>query len=386
MEENLSTTSSTAIQQTPTDIPSILPPWQDGDYHDYHATTTFLKERENNYKKLCDVISIGNSIQGKKIWCIRLTNETRRNQQFSCIIDGCIHGCEWEAAEACLYLTDYLLINYHHNKTLQNILDTTEIYIIPMLNPDGRQGDYRFNHNDIDLNRNFDIDFGRIRGGCVPLGVLFNRIKIPYRMTPRLSKWLPNFPIFLTNSGRRSFSEPESQALRDLSSRLDTTKLSFYITCHTAGHCIIGPWGAFKPPFKIPDNELTVLSSIEQWIDTNTEYTNYRSGEGIVYQGKSHYASGLSADWFYSTYHIPAFTYEILSEDYEMWMGTGKHDNLVHWMQTTLPVFMYFLVNIESLNNWQIPETEPPLPSGVPPSPLTPSNDVSNSFDIIPLG
>ena len=51
-------------------------------------------------------------------------------------------------------------------------------------------------------------------------------------------------------------------------------------------------------------------------------------------------------------------------------MGQAKHDSLVHWMKTTLPVFMYLLVNIDNLHNWKTPDMQPPLPEGVPPPPL----------------
>ena len=39
--------------------------------------------------------------------------------------------------------------------------------------------------------------------------------------------------------------------------------------------------------------------------------------------------------------------------------------------QTTLPFFMYLLVNIENLNNWETPTIQPPLPEGIPPPPLS---------------
>jgi len=39
-------------------------------------------------------------------------------------------------------------------------------------------------------------------------------------------------------------------------------------------------------------------------------------------------------------------------------------------MKTTLPVFMYLLVNIEHLHDWEIPDIQPSLPEGVPPPPL----------------
>ena len=50
--------------------------------------------------------------------------------------------------------------------------------------------------------------------------------------------------------------------------------------------------------------------------------------------------------------------------------GGGKHDHLVHWMKTTLPVFMYLLVNIDNLREWKTPDIQPSLPEGVPPQPL----------------
>jgi hypothetical protein len=54
-----------------------------------------------------------------------------------------------------------------------------------------------------------------------------------------------------------------------------------------------------------------------------------------------------------------------------MYMGKGKHDHLVHWMKTTLPVFLYLLTNIEQLHAWQLPTIDVLLPEGVPPEPLT---------------
>ncbi len=82
------------------------------------------------------------------------------------------------------------------------------------------------------MNRNFDVDFGRIRGSCMPLGKVFGR-KIPYIMFERLHKWFPRFPLFLTNSGRRPFSEPETQALRDLMYEIDNYDFSFYVDEHS---------------------------------------------------------------------------------------------------------------------------------------------------------
>jgi len=83
-----------------------------------------------------------------------------------------------------------------------------------------------------------------------------------------------------------------------------------------------------------------------------------------------HTGIGCASDWVYSEFRITSFIFELLNSDYEPWYRHGKHDNLVHWMKTTLPVFMYLLVNIENLHNWEIPDIQPSLPEGVPPEPI----------------
>jgi len=347
------------------DTPSILPNWKDGEYHEYYKTTDLLNELQIKYPDLVNVFSIGKSVLGKEIWCIRITNENNNQEKYTCLIDGCIHGCEWEAGEACLYLAEYLLINFEDNKTVTEIQNKTEIFIVPLLNPDGRQIDFRFNENGIDLNRNFDVDFGRIRGSVMPLGKILGR-KIPYVRFDRLHNWFPRFPLFLTNCGRRPFSQPETQALRDLMKYLDSNRFSFYLNCHTAVHNLDIPWNAFKPPFKKSIQEEKIFNYVLKWVTENTEYENAE----MNLQGYSYKASGTAMDWCFKKFRIPSFTFEILSQDYEPAAGGGKHDNLVHWMKTTLPVFLYLIINIENLHNWKIPDIQPSLPKGVPPDPL----------------
>ena len=160
-------------------------------YHDFKV----------KYPDLVNVFSIGKSVLGKDIWCIRITNEKNTKPKSSCLIDGCIHGEEWEAGEACLYLAEYLLINFDANETITHILNSSEVYIVPLVNPDGRQNngekweDKHGNDNSVDLNRNFDIYFGKLRGHCVRLGKLFGRIKIPIIKIPLLTQHLAGIGI-----------------------------------------------------------------------------------------------------------------------------------------------------------------------------------------------
>jgi len=364
--EQKSEEKALSVPEIKLDEPSILPDWKDGEYHDYYGTIDLLNEFQIKYPDLVNIFSIGKSVLDRDIWCIRLTDEKCNNVKLSCLIDGTIHGCEWEAGDACLYLAEYLLINFHINETITNILNTTEIYIIPLLNPDGRQIDDRFNANGIDLNRNFDVDFGRLRGGCLRIGTLLGKRVFSYRAFPLLHKVIPSFPQYLINCGRKPFSEPESRTLHDFAYELKDSGLSFYLNCHTAVHNIGTPWQAFKPPFRISDEENKIYEYVRKWVDENTEYEDSE----MNYLGDVYKSSGTSVDWIFKEFRIPAFVFEVLNPDFEPGAGGGRHEYLVHWMKTTLPVFMYMLVNIENLHSWVTPDIQPTLPEGIPPLPL----------------
>jgi hypothetical protein len=330
------------------DTPSILPDWSDGEYHDYTATLQLLVEFSTRYPDLVSVFTIGTSVQGRNICCLRITNEKNTTHKYSCLIDGCIHGNEWEGGEACLYLAEFLLINFEKNSTITTMLNTTEVYLIPLVNPDGRQHDDRFDANGIDLNRNFDVNFGRILGRSIPLGRIFGM---------KLFTWcgLNGTRFVWTNSGRRPFSEPESQAVGRFMESLTTKDFSFYVSCHTAQHNFGTPsYVVIHSDYQLNATEIRVFDYSKSWIENHTEYQTAIN--------QDYFGMGDSMSWCFKEFQIPSFTFEILSKDYEPWFGHGKHDHLVYWMETTLPVFLYLLVNIQNLHEWKTPDRQPPSP------------------------
>jgi len=72
-----------------------------------------------------------------------------------------------------------------------------------------------------------------------------------------------------------------------------------------------------------------------EWVDKNTEY------DKPIWDSNYYYcASGSENDWGFKKFHIPSFTFEMLSPDYFgtkgglpidiSYFGGSKHDSLVH--------------------------------------------------------
>ena len=50
---------------------------------------------------------------------------------------GNMHGDETVGRQVLIYLAQYLVNEYGSNPRVTRLLDTTEIYILPTMNPDG---------------------------------------------------------------------------------------------------------------------------------------------------------------------------------------------------------------------------------------------------------
>ena len=82
-----------------------------------------------------------------------------------------MHGDEAVGRELMIALSEYLAKSYGKNERITNLLDTTEIHIVPTMNPDGFEKkalfsqSVRANANNKDLNRAFPTwkDLGQDR-------------------------------------------------------------------------------------------------------------------------------------------------------------------------------------------------------------------------------
>lgn len=130
-----------------------------------------LESLNKQYPKLTRLYSIGESVNGKKLLVLEISDQPGVHQlmkpEFRYI--GNIHGNEVVGRELLLHLAKLLLENYGTNELVTSLINSTRIHLLPSMNPDGYEksieGDCeseigRANANDFDLNRNFPDRFG----------------------------------------------------------------------------------------------------------------------------------------------------------------------------------------------------------------------------------
>lgn len=264
------------------------------DFNQYHTPTSLTNDLTNlaaNHPATSQLFSIGTSVEGRPIQGIKISTNPAVDDptKGDVIFVGLHHAREWLAAEMPLRLAEYLLTNT--DPKLQACINNLQIWIIPVLNPDGYvytadPNGYRYwrknrrNNGDgtfgVDLNRNYGFEWG-LNSGSSP-----NTNDDTYR-------------------GPSPFSEPEVAAFRDFVAARRNPKAM--LTYHTFTEQFLRPWSytTSDPPGK-PTLEYIVQDSIAR-IDAVHGETY---GESIGYL-----SSGEATDYFWNQYRMASFTPEM---------------------------------------------------------------------------
>ena len=129
-------------------------------YHNYNELTEFLQNINSQYPDITNLISIGQSVEGRELWVLEVSDNAGINEiepEFKYIAN--MHGDETVGRELCLYLIEWLVNGYGNNDRATDIVDNTSIFIMPSMNPDGFENGSRYNANGVDLNRDFPDQF-----------------------------------------------------------------------------------------------------------------------------------------------------------------------------------------------------------------------------------
>ena len=150
---------------------AALRPIESDRYHSYDVLTKLLRDYTNAYPHITQLFSVGKSVQNRELWVMRITDNPSVQEpgepMFKYVAN--MHGDEVIGREIVIYLIQYLCDNYGHDDRVSNLINSTDIYIMPSMNPDGFEQSVegscdgidsgRHNANDVDLNRDFPDQF-----------------------------------------------------------------------------------------------------------------------------------------------------------------------------------------------------------------------------------
>jgi hypothetical protein len=250
----------------------------------------FIDSLQQNYPDIVKVDSIGMTHEARTIWCVKLSEDVEIDDpdKPGIFYSGCIHANELAGTNVVLSLMDTIVSGYNLGvQDMIDILHDHQIWIVPILNPDGvayvhehQDLTWRKNRRDngdgsfgVDINRNFAYKWGYDDEGSSPVP----SDKYSYR-------------------GPSPFSEPESQAIRNFFTGPGSENRHFVtlITYHMKYAA-----GAFLYPWYYVDDYTehhSVYSKIGEDFTTitKTEHGNAKDMVGYV-------ANGSLDEWVYAT-------------------------------------------------------------------------------------
>jgi carboxypeptidase D len=115
-----------------------------------------LQTFATKYPDICQLYDIGKSYEGRPLYFIKISDHVAIEEDEPEVkYIASMHGDEPIGAMLCLNLIDDLLKNYSNNSFITQLVDSLEIWIMPLMNPDGYVHLQRMNMENKDLNRNF---------------------------------------------------------------------------------------------------------------------------------------------------------------------------------------------------------------------------------------
>ena len=281
------TTTTTDCNMGPTlDVPAHFQLGSYGGYFTYAEMLAQLDSMHTVYPGLISAraaVDTYHSIEGRPIYWLRVSNNPSISQPTKpqMIYTALHHAREPGSISSTIYYLWYLLEHYNTDQHIKAIIDNTELYFIPCVNPDGYLynistnptggGLWRKNRRvngdgtmGVDLNRNYGFNWAYDNIGSSPV------------------------TSSETYRGTAGFSEPETQAVKWFD---EHHHFQISLNYHTYGNDVIYPWGYIGS---------LLTSDSSQFVADGgfiTQYTPYRYGTGD--QTVGYVTNGDSDDWGY---------------------------------------------------------------------------------------
>lgn len=297
-----------------------------GAYHSVLELETDLRILERDHPGLASVVEIGETLEKRRILALKISDNAAANENEPAVLfTGCHHAREWISVEVPYLFGKYLLDRYDLDPQVRALVDASEIWIVPIVNPDGLEYSlhvYRYWRKNrranadgtfgVDINRNYGYAWGYDNEG---------------------SSGYPGSDVY---RGTGPFSEPETAAVRTLFAGVGIDFRGL-ISYHSFGQNILFPWGYTTAP--APSNtELGAVAAAMAGLIAGVQGTVYSYGQAsqLLYL-----TNGDTADWAYSLRGAPAFTVELPPVDIDHGAFFNDEAAIGAVFEENLPAMLY---------------------------------------------
>ncbi|OGD29684.1 MAG: hypothetical protein A2Y56_12620, partial [Candidatus Aminicenantes bacterium RBG_13_63_10] len=283
-----------AFSGLPVALPAAAGGGLNGDFHSHQELESDLRRLESSYPGLAKVHILGRSLEGRNIYGLKVSdNVGLEENEAQVLFLGCHHAREWISVEVPYLLGRFLLENYQADGRVRDIVDRSEVWIVPLVNPDGLEYSihvYRYwrknrraNSNGsfgVDLNRNYSFQWG-----CDNTG----------------SSSVPESAVY---RGTAPFSEPEAEAVRGF---VDRNAFLALVSYHSYTQVILYPWGYVRTPVQGAERMISLAEEMSLRMEAYRG-TRYAFGQASY---ASYLVNGDTTDWAFGVHGIPAYTIEL---------------------------------------------------------------------------
>ncbi|MGH2682125.1 MAG: M14 family zinc carboxypeptidase [Actinomycetota bacterium] len=255
-----------------------------------------IRRVARRYPQIAQLHVLGQSRQGRDILAIRMTQGVRDvplQTRPAILYQGTTHAREWISTEVARRLMWWYIDGFPRNKTVHNILKTTELWFVVVENPDGYQ--YTFDEERLWRKNLFDAD-----DDGQPEGVDLNR-NYPEHWNYDEEGSSSQFSSE-TYRGTAPASEPETQANIAL---FDMADLKFAISYHSFGNLLLYTQGWQYNTPSADDPIYVALSGT----DDDPAIEGYDPGVGA----DLYITNGEFTDWAHGVRGVLAWTPELES-------------------------------------------------------------------------
>lgn len=228
------------------------------DYYSFSEYVAFMEQTATAYPEICSLHNIGQSVQGRPLYFLKISDNPQVEEaepRFRYI--SSIHGDEVVGYDMMIRLIQLLTSEYDTNPRITQIVNNTEIWICPMMNPDGFLLGQRYNANGIDLNRNFPMPTGE--------------------QHPDGYAWAPENIAFMNHANQHNFQ----------------LSANFH-----GGELVINyPWDYTYT--LTPDNDLIHEAALTYARENSSIYNNSSFNQGVVNGAQWYVITGSLQDWSY---------------------------------------------------------------------------------------